>query len=282
VFVLALMTVALLPAAAQAHYPTPDVYPLGAKPGWFEESLGPNANCNTTFGEADLVYEMAYTQPEFGLTLGGEGQCVRHWGEFSEEGLPLGVDCRSLVQHWEVGTNHPGQYRSSFRCFVAVNNGGCNRRQTHASPIPGDPGFLEDTGWVRTRGTGPEDCRSELAGWPDQPDLGPSPPDPGRVFGWRRREVDRNKRKGTAKITATAVVPGLVTLQLSPHYKRQPSKRVESAGGEVKVKIVPKGVIRKSLLEKGRARVEVVGTFTPDDGSDPVSADIAVRLAMKR
>jgi virginiamycin B lyase len=85
-----------------------------------------------------------------------------------------------------------------------------------------------------------------------------------RSFGFGK--LKRNKSRGTARLTINVPAPGELELAKTNEVKGK-RKRAE-AGGKVRLPIKPRGMARRSLKRKGRARVEATVTYTPD-GSDP-------------
>ncbi|MGH2960968.1 MAG: hypothetical protein ACRDL3_02060 [Solirubrobacterales bacterium] len=90
-------------------------------------------------------------------------------------------------------------------------------------------------------------------------------------------KAKKNKRKGTAKLTAEVGCAG--TLEVGGKGVK-PAEREAGGAGEVKLPVKAKGKKRKKLRQRGKAKVEVVVTFTPD-GDDPVTVDKKVKLVKK-
>ena len=88
----------------------------------------------------------------------------------------------------------------------------------------------------------------------------------------------RNKRKGTAKLTVTVAGAGGVELSQTKKVKGS-SKRAEAAG-DVKLQVKLKGKAREKLAQKGKAKVGVDVTFSPD-GGDPETKSATVKLVQK-
>jgi hypothetical protein len=95
----------------------------------------------------------------------------------------------------------------------------------------------------------------------------------------------RNKKRGTAQLPVT--VPGPGTLALAGKgIKAKSARRDEFAGtsvaaaGTVKLKIKPKGKLRKKLAENHRAKSRISVTFTPggDPAGDPKTVPKRIKL----
>jgi DNA-binding beta-propeller fold protein YncE len=96
---------------------------------------------------------------------------------------------------------------------------------------------------------------------PTEPLL-PSPQAPSNDF--RFGKVERNKRKGTAKLTVRLPAPGVLDLANSKEVKGN-EKSAESSGS-VRLPIKPKPKPERKLNQKGKTMVEVHVTYTPDGG----------------
>jgi hypothetical protein len=77
------------------------------------------------------------------------------------------------------------------------------------------------------------------------------------------KKLLRNKKKGTGTLVVTVPGPGLLVLR-AKGVKRV-SKRAARAG-DVKIPVKPTGKLRKKLAQRGRAKVGLAITFTPDGG----------------
>jgi virginiamycin B lyase len=88
----------------------------------------------------------------------------------------------------------------------------------------------------------------------------------------------KNKRRGTAKLTVN--VPGPGGLQLANSKKVKGATTRAEAAGTLELLVKLKGKARKRLDEKGKMRVAVGVTFTPD-GGDPAAQSANVKLVKK-
>jgi hypothetical protein len=77
-------------------------------------------------------------------------------------------------------------------------------------------------------------------------------------------KAKKNKRKGTAKLTAEVGCAG--TLQLGGKGLK-PAEKQAPAAGEAKLPIKAKGSKKKKLRKRGKAKVEAQVTFTPTSGT---------------
>jgi hypothetical protein len=87
----------------------------------------------------------------------------------------------------------------------------------------------------------------------------------------------KNKKKGTAKLSAEVACAG--ALELSGKGLK-PAEKLASGAGEAKLPIKAKGKKKRKLKKKGKAKVEAEVTFTPTSGA-PSSADKKVKLVKK-
>ncbi len=90
-------------------------------------------------------------------------------------------------------------------------------------------------------------------------------------------KVEKNKKKGTAKLTVE--VPGPGTLDLAGTSLKPISKEA-SAAGDVKLKIKATGKKKKKLNKKGKTKVKPEVTFTPT-GGDSKTKETKVKLVKK-
>lgn len=90
-------------------------------------------------------------------------------------------------------------------------------------------------------------------------------------------EATRNKRKGTAKLSAE--VPCAGALELGGKGLKPVAKQAPGAG-EVELPVKTKGKTKKKLRRKGKAKVEAEVTFTPNGGT-PTTEDAKVKLVKK-
>jgi hypothetical protein len=86
----------------------------------------------------------------------------------------------------------------------------------------------------------------------------------------------RNERRGTA--TLPAQVPGPGVVELSGGSVARVEKTVE--GGEVKLKVKPRGKLKRRIARRGQGTAVVTATFTPD-GGDPAQKTKRVRLVRR-
>ena len=78
------------------------------------------------------------------------------------------------------------------------------------------------------------------------------------------RELKKNKRKGTAKLTVK--VPGPGELELARTNKVKAEEQTAEDAGEQKLIVRSKGEAKKKLNSDGKAKVNPKVTFTPDGG----------------
>jgi hypothetical protein len=91
--------------------------------------------------------------------------------------------------------------------------------------------------------------------------------------------VTRDRRRGSASMTAYVSNPGLVTIS-GNGLKRQVAKSV-AVPGPVPFQIASAGSFKRRLERKGKVTVSPTVTFYPA-GGDPASKSITVRLRMRR
>ena len=91
-------------------------------------------------------------------------------------------------------------------------------------------------------------------------------------------EVKKNKRKGTAKLTVEiAEGPGELALAKTKKVKADDEAVVGEGATEDELAIKPKGKTKKKLNDKGKAKVTVEVTYTPD-GGEPNTQSKKVKL----
>ena len=88
----------------------------------------------------------------------------------------------------------------------------------------------------------------------------------------------RNVKKGTATLTVDVSGPGQVAV--SGKKVKRKSKHAARAGS-VTLAIVAKGKALKQLNQKGKAKVRVTVTFTPDGGDHAATSAVSVTLKKK-
>jgi hypothetical protein len=100
----------------------------------------------------------------------------------------------------------------------------------------------------------------------------PAPPPlapPSNLF--RLRKARLNEKKGTASLPVRVPGPGLVRLRVagtaSRHRARTSAADFVGAAGTVRLPVVASGKIQKKLDRRGRAKVRVKVTFTPNGGT---------------
>ena len=94
------------------------------------------------------------------------------------------------------------------------------------------------------------------------PDWGVAPPPPPSDIAFGK--VVRNKRTGTARLTVRVPAPG--SLVLTGRNLRRRSASVQAAG-PVRVGVLPKGKLRRTLRRTGKATARVRVAFTPEGGT---------------
>jgi hypothetical protein len=114
------------------------------------------------------------------------------------------------------------------------------------------------------------DCENVLFPATPVPPGPPGPPEPGPSNEFSFGNVKKNKRKGTAKLTA--VVPGAGVLHLAATKKVKSDDEVAENEGEETLKVKPKGKSKRKLSETGKAKVEAEVTYTPDGGEPNTQA----------
>ena len=87
-----------------------------------------------------------------------------------------------------------------------------------------------------------------------------------------------NKKKGTAKLQVK--VPGPGSLKLAGKSLAK-SKATPDQASKVKLKVAPKGKLKKKLRKRGKLTVKPSITFTPD-GGEAATKKATVKLKYKR
>jgi hypothetical protein len=90
-------------------------------------------------------------------------------------------------------------------------------------------------------------------------------------------EVDRNKKKGTAKLAVK--IPGAGALELAKTKKVKGASADASCNGEANLLVKAKGKAKKKLNRKGKAKVKAKVSFTPTGGS---AAKQSKKIKLKR
>jgi hypothetical protein len=97
-----------------------------------------------------------------------------------------------------------------------------------------------------------------------------------RADNLRLGKAKLNKRKGTAKLSATVAHPG--KLKLTGKGLKS-SQRTVAAAGKVKLKLQPKGKLARKLRERGKAKLKAKVKFIPTDGEPALDSK---KLKLKR
>ena len=97
-----------------------------------------------------------------------------------------------------------------------------------------------------------------------------------RADNLRLGKVKLNKRKGTAKLTATVAHPGKLKLK---GKGLKSAKKTAKAAGKVKLTVKPKGKLARKLRENGKAKLKAKVKFTPDGGEPALDSK---KLKLKR
>jgi virginiamycin B lyase len=92
-------------------------------------------------------------------------------------------------------------------------------------------------------------------------------------------KVNKNKKRGTAKVTV--LVPGAGALELAKTKKVKGAKVAPDAGGEVKLPVRPRGQAKKKLKKKGKAKVKAKLTFSSPEGGAPVTESEKIKLVKR-
>jgi hypothetical protein len=94
-------------------------------------------------------------------------------------------------------------------------------------------------------------------------------------------KAKKNKRKGTARLTAKVPGPGALWLAKTKSVKG--ARTFANVKGTAKLPVRPRGKAKKELNAKGKAKVEAEVTYSPD-GGDPniVASTLTKRLRLVR
>ncbi|MCO5315232.1 MAG: hypothetical protein M9938_03595 [Solirubrobacterales bacterium] len=106
------------------------------------------------------------------------------------------------------------------------------------------------------------------------------PPDPCRAATMKLGRVSLNRRRGTARITATIGAPGRLTIR-GTRLVRATSRSARRAG-RLKLNIRTRGRALRQLRRRGSTRVRVDVTFRPGSGCPGRSRTRTVRLIRRR
>jgi virginiamycin B lyase len=88
-------------------------------------------------------------------------------------------------------------------------------------------------------------------------------------------ELNRDKRRGTAKLTVG--VPGPGDLELAKTKKVKEAKGHAQAEGQVELPVKPRGGAKRKLNEDGKAKVKAKVTFAPE-GGEPGTRSKPIKL----
>ncbi|MGH2990927.1 MAG: hypothetical protein ACRDMA_13915 [Solirubrobacterales bacterium] len=114
----------------------------------------------------------------------------------------------------------------------------------------------------------------------------PTPPAPNCTDNtFELGKPDKNKRKGTAKLTVTVPCPGELVLEGKKVKAVTVDVEATAAGAqdqiEVKLKVKAKGKAKRKLKRSGRAKVKMDLTYTPT-GGEPNTLTEKLKLKKKR
>jgi hypothetical protein len=101
-------------------------------------------------------------------------------------------------------------------------------------------------------------------------------PEPSNDFSFGK--LNKNKRKGTAKLNVS--VPGPGELDLARTRKVKSDEGQAATAGEEKLFIRPRGELKKKLKSKGKSRVKANVTYIPEGGS-PNTEGIRIKLVKR-
>jgi hypothetical protein len=178
----------------------------------------------------------------------------------------------------------PAYERTEVRAFVPAEGEPANGTVTEdVVTIPGSVDYTSNPGFVGTDtfkvrsfdGIAFGDRDGTVNVRIDPP--GEGPPD-GVVNDFTLGKVKKNKKKGTAKVTVEVPNPG--DLVLAKSKKVRPDDDRADAGGAEKLQVKAKGKAKKRLAEKGKTKVNVQVTYTPD-GGDANTKSRQVKLVLK-
>jgi hypothetical protein len=85
-----------------------------------------------------------------------------------------------------------------------------------------------------------------------------------------------NRKKGTGTLSVEVPGPGTIVLN-GKHLARKKTSATEA--GTVKLKVKPKGKLKRKLAKRGKAKVKAKVAFTPDGG---IQGNTAKKLKLKR
>jgi hypothetical protein len=91
--------------------------------------------------------------------------------------------------------------------------------------------------------------------------------------------IVRDRKRGTASITATTSNPGIVTVSGKGLRKRTPKSL--AVAGPVTFQLTPTGRTARRLVRKGRVTIALTVTFIPS-GGDPSSQSIHLKLLQRK
>jgi streptogramin lyase len=186
----------------------------------------------------------------FGMTFGDDGA---YWfGQFNSN---------------DLGRLTPEGEYTTLGGFPAAPNRG--PRQITTGP--------DNTLWVTLDVPGDvnNDAVARVAGVvAEEPPPDDGPPDNDFQFG----KVKKNKKKGTA--TQTVIVPGPGAVQLARSKKVKGDEESTAVGGEVKLKVKPRGKADRRLEQDGKAKVGLEVTYTPS-GGDPNTKGKKLKLVQR-
>jgi streptogramin lyase len=188
--------------------------------------------------------------PAFGITFANDGG---YWySEFNQNRLarltPQGVITHPLPKFPTAGTRGPRQ----------ITKGPNNTLWVTLD----EPGVAPNDKVGRVTGVAP-----------------PTPPPPDNCDTFELGKPDKNKRKGTADLTATVPCPG--TAELAKTKKVKGDEETAEAEGDVELLVKAKGKAKRRLNKKGKAKVKAEVTYTPD-GGDPSTESKKVKLKKRR
>jgi hypothetical protein len=92
-------------------------------------------------------------------------------------------------------------------------------------------------------------------------------------------KLKKNKKKGTAKLTVNLPQPSVGTLTLEGKGLKKQAKQI-AGEGQVKLKVLPKGRVKKALRRKGKRKVQIKVTYAPT-GNSPGTATRKAKLVRK-
>jgi hypothetical protein len=93
-------------------------------------------------------------------------------------------------------------------------------------------------------------------------------------------KLKKNKKKGTAKLTVNLPQPSVGTLTLEGKGLKRQTRQI-TGEGQVKLKVLPKGKVKKALRKKGKRKVQIKVTYAPT-GNSPAAATRKAKLVKKK